>query len=393
MATDPDIDVIDPDLQQFLEDDKISDKKEDEIKPEGEVEAKGEGEADEKPEPEPELKDEELDAASVYPRPSYKDIVTKYPKLFKDFPDLRQSFFREQKFTEIFPTIEEATAASEESEDYKAIVSDLQQGNISNIIDVLDGDQLKNAAASFLPSLYKKDQEVYFAVTGPLLDNFIKQAFKAAEQSGDEDLKASAQWIAKWAFGDFAFASGGKHVQPLNKPATDSKLDEDRKTYESQKFNENYNAVVDTGLKALKNNIVAGLSDVTSSTLKDMITKRVEEEVSEALERDPSHVRRMDALWKRARGAGFVGDHKTRILSTYLARAKSLVPAIRLRIKAEVLGQGSVTAAAEKPTASTMPSGSQTRVVSKLPDDPSKIDWKKTSDMDAIRGQATLKGR
>ena len=391
MATDPDIDVIDPDLQQFLEDDKISDKKEDEIKPEGEVEAKGEGEADEKPELE--LKDEELDAASVYPRPSYKDIVTKYPKLFKDFPDLRQSFFREQKFTEIFPTIEEATPASEESEDYKAIVSDLQHGNISNIIDVLDGDQLKNAAASFLPSLYKKDQEVYFAVTGPLLDNFIKQAFKAAEQSGDEDLKASAQWIAKWAFGDFAFASGGKHVQPLNKPATDSKLDEDRKTYESQKFNENYNAVVDTGLKALKNNIVAGLSDVTSSTLKDMITKRVEEEVSEALERDPSHVRRMDALWKRARGAGFVGDHKTRILSTYLARAKSLVPAIRSRIKAEVVGQSSVTAAPEKPTASTMPSGSQARVTSKLPDDPTKIDWKRTSDMDAIRGQATLKGR
>lgn len=385
--------IIDPELEPFLTDDKVEDiKTEDESALEAKTDIDEEDKKVEAKEDDKEPDESELDDPTTYRRLTYKEITTKYPSLFKDFPALRQGFFREQKFTEIFPTIEDATAASEASDDYNAIVADLQEGKIDNILEVLEGDQLKNAAASFLPSLFEKDKQVYFAITGPLLNNFLIQAYNAAESSGDADLKASAQWLAKWAFGDFAYASGGKVVQPMNNQPSDGKkrLDDERKEYENSKFQDNYNSVVDTGLKALRNDIARGLSDVTSATLKSMIIKAVEEEVSDALERDPSHVRKMDALWKRARGAGFVGDHKTRLLTTYLARAKSLVPAIRSKVKAEVTGQKTSIQSSEA-TTSTMPSGSQPILKSKAPTDPKKINWRETSDIDLIRGVATTR--
>src|SRR6188508_1980225 len=57
-------------------------------------------------------KEEDLELTTPVRR---KEILAKYPKLFKDFPYLEKAYYREQQFTEINPTIEDARVASEKA--------------------------------------------------------------------------------------------------------------------------------------------------------------------------------------------------------------------------------------------------------------------------------------
>ena len=47
---------------------------------------------------------------------SRKEILAKYPKLFKDFPYLEKAYYREQQFTEVFPTIQDARVQCEKAQ-------------------------------------------------------------------------------------------------------------------------------------------------------------------------------------------------------------------------------------------------------------------------------------
>src|SRR5881396_2432670 len=72
-------------------------------------------EEDELKELEEELKEpdeEKLELVTPIPR---REILAKYPQLFKDFPYLEKAYYREQQFTELLPTIEDAKIAVEKS--------------------------------------------------------------------------------------------------------------------------------------------------------------------------------------------------------------------------------------------------------------------------------------
>src|SRR6516225_9215499 len=87
-----------------------------------------EGEEDEEgPETTGETEEEESDAETEdtekepdvkipFYRPPISAIKEKYPNFFKDFPELKESYFREMRFTELFPTVEDAKEAVSENE-------------------------------------------------------------------------------------------------------------------------------------------------------------------------------------------------------------------------------------------------------------------------------------
>src|SRR6267142_1435217 len=47
---------------------------------------------------------------------SKRDILAKYPKIFKDFPYLEKAYYREQQYTEVFPNPADAKKAAADSE-------------------------------------------------------------------------------------------------------------------------------------------------------------------------------------------------------------------------------------------------------------------------------------
>src|SRR5215471_9558495 len=76
---------------------------------EDEEEEPKEGEEEKDEEEEEEKK---LAAKPPYDRPTMQELREAFPDLFKKFPSMRDVFYREQEFTQIFPTIEDAKEAS-----------------------------------------------------------------------------------------------------------------------------------------------------------------------------------------------------------------------------------------------------------------------------------------
>ncbi len=79
----------------------------------------------------------EPDDDPIITPPSRREILTKYPNLYKDFPHLEKAFYREQKYTEIYPTIKHAEAASEKARVWDNLENDLGQGNLSGILNAV----------------------------------------------------------------------------------------------------------------------------------------------------------------------------------------------------------------------------------------------------------------
>src|SRR5216684_2162863 len=109
-------------------------------------------------EPKSEETEEDLIIAS---RPTIKEINAKYPEFFKDFPDLRHAFFREQEFSQIFPTIDDAKEAAENLESFSNLEEFVLSGTSDGLKSFLEAAEegkkgsLQNIVANFLPTLYK----------------------------------------------------------------------------------------------------------------------------------------------------------------------------------------------------------------------------------------------
>jgi hypothetical protein len=327
------------------------------------------------------------DIAKVWTRPTVKELTTKYPNLFKNFPDLRTVMFREAKFTEIFPTLEEATDASVAQSDLETINQRIASGDVAAMLEDLEKEELPKVATNFLPALYKKDKNLYHKIMDPIVDRVLKNAYAEGERTDNDNLKFGAAHLAKYIFGDENFASGGKAVPELQFKA-DEKLEEERANFRIEKFNEARDAVITYSLKRLENEIKSGLPKDISQRLSTIIIDQVVTEIDSALKKDDGHINLMKRLWKQAEKGNFSGEHKARISSAYLARARNMVPKLRQNILNELVGESDETS---RPQRRLQPSGSPPSNNGRQEVTSKNIQYEKSGDLDIIQGKATLK--
>ena len=133
--------------------------------------------------------------------------------------------------------------------------------------------------------------------------------------------------------------------------------------------------------------------------MKESVRKAAIDEVVKAVKEDKEFGRFKDDLWKKAKANGYRNDDKSRILNASLARAKSLIPGIRRKLIGDALGSSPLEAdkrrdVAEKAAARREPgsSGRESAIKGKVPSSKS-IDWRRTSDMDILNDNFTLKGK
>src|SRR3972149_6220492 len=88
-------------------------------------------------EKEEEEKEEEEEDVDIHLRPTYKEITGKYPNLFKDFPDLRHAFFSEQKYRDIFTTVEEAEETKQQFESIRGLHEKFLSGSVEGISEAM----------------------------------------------------------------------------------------------------------------------------------------------------------------------------------------------------------------------------------------------------------------
>src|ERR1700690_2002258 len=112
-----------------------------------------------------------------YERPSIGEIKAKYPEFFKDFPIFRDVVFREIEYTKVFPTIEDAKEANDDSLALSGLRDSVLAGKSEDIFDAINETDKKASerfAISFLPTLHKKDQALYSAAVTPLFENLCR---------------------------------------------------------------------------------------------------------------------------------------------------------------------------------------------------------------------------
>lgn len=373
----------------------VDDEDEDDEKPK-------EDEDDEKAKPE-----EEEEQAPRQSRPTVPSIKARYPDFFKDFPDMRHVLFRESAYSQLFPTVDDAKEAHVKVEDFDNLSELFNSGRAEDFTEFLGGvaktpQILTSFAGNFLPALYKTNRDLYFQTTTPIGQALVRNAHARGVNEGNENLKNAALVLAKWAFGDFGYATGEKQDDPpQSTQAKDPRLEQEREEFYREKYNDTRNYIETNRLSKLKSEIKKGLdpNDVFNEFTTNLLVNQVLEEIGQELEKDTRHMATMNSLWKAARKAGFAGNWKDRILTTYLSRARAVMPAIRARNRAEALKDkqqqsSKVRDIAGKSGERKEVSGSGSsgsRGTGNKPLNPKQVDWSKTSDLDIINDRPTFR--
>lgn len=401
---------IEPEVKPEIKIKKVEPIKNDEEVPDDEVESDddldgiSDDEEDDEVEEESDEKDAEEDKVKEeilpHERPTISQIKKEFPELFKKFPALRDVYFREKEYSELFPTVADARASAENSEVFDNFREDIFNGSGVRFVEALkDADALVPVANKFLGNLYKVDRSAHWEVVSPILENIARAFYQEGKNRKDENITISAENLATFLFGDSEFASGNKtniKAQPKS-----NEVDEERATFQRERFQAFNSDINESVTKDITSTIKAQLDERAkslSNTMKDLLAEKILKEVDSIIRSDKGHMTHINGLWKKANSSGFSSEYKSRITSAYLERAKALVPGIRRKLVAEVLGTTPEEGKRKKeivekvvsrrePGGAGRPSSGNIQVTSAK-----AVNWNKTSDMDFLNGNVTLKG-
>jgi len=351
-------------------------------------------EFDEEPDKDEE-EDKEEDYKGTKPRPAFKDVKAKFPTLFKEFPALREAFFREQKFTEMFPTVEDASEAAGKAEAFDHIEASLLQGSASMLLDGIekaDPEAMNKIANNFLGDIYKRSHDLYYQITTPIVNRLIQSLHEEGKRSSNENLTNSAMNLANFLYGSPNIPTTTQRQEDPRLENERNKLAQERAKLQQDRFIEGRGTVEESIIRILNTEIKSGLDpQVFSETIQDMLSERIQKKVDEAIASDPNHLKLMNSLWKRAEQSGFNRESLSRVRAAYLERARQLMPAIRVKIRSDAIASKKAASAAKDKvinprlqSSGKIPSGKST---------PSAkvVDWNKTSDEDFLNDKITLK--
>ena len=339
---------------------------------------------------------EAKDTLAPHERPTVAQLKKEFPELFKKFPFLRDIYWREQQYTEVFPTLSDAKEAAENNEAFSSIRDDIYQGDGTKFLNALkEADGLEKFSKNILNSLYKVSPEAQWTAITPILENVIKSFYRSSK---DDNIKNAALHLSEFLFGTSEVAEGKKtFVKEVPEEKTDNK---ERERWENERYN-SFNVDTLSGIHdSLVGVIKTGIDPdgVLSNFMKDAIVNKTIEEIKSQLENDNSHMSYMRTLWSKAKKNGYSSADKSSITTAFLARAKAMVPSIRRKLLAEALG---TSAKINEKKRETVESGQNRREPNASGNSPAsgqlktlnpkQVDWSKTSDLDILNGNATLK--
>jgi hypothetical protein len=271
-----------------------------------------------------------------------REILKKYPELFKDFPYLEKAYYREQQYTELLPTIEDAKNAVEKGKAFDTFEQDLMSGNVETLLKTIKGgnqNSFYKIIDELMPTLARVDNDAYTHVLGNMVKHTIVSMIGEARRSKNETLESAAVILNQYVFGNSEFQPPtrlSKEVKPDEKA---SKLDEREKAIVRQQFDTASGDLNTRVNNAIKNAIEGNIDPRSSMT--DYVKKTAVREANEALttliEKDSRFKTIVDKLWENAFKNNFSKDSVDRIKSAYLSKAKTLLPSVIKKARNDAL--------------------------------------------------------
>lgn len=285
--------------------------------------------------------DELLELKTPVPR---REILKKYPNLFKDFPYLETAYYREQQYTELLPTIDDAKKAVEKSNTLDKFEGELMSGSTENVLKAVateNKDAFYKIVDEYLPTLAKIDEKAYNHVLGTVIKHTIMCLVNESNRSKNDSLKTAAHLLNQFVFGSSEFEAPTKLAKEKgsSEKGEQDEVTRERREFTKQRFEstrEDLNGKVSGMLKAT---IDANIDPKKSMT--DYVRRTASREALETLtglvERDSRFKSLMDRLWEKAFESNFDRESTDRIRKAYVSKAKTLLPSVIKKARNEAL--------------------------------------------------------
>lgn len=338
-------------------DDNENDEKEDEETDEekGSKKAKKEKEDDDESDnkdsdtgDEPELKLEEDEEPIpdedelVDPPFAKKAILKEFPELFKKFPGIEKSIYRERAYAEHFPTVADAKEAVERLEVLKGFEEKVFSGDLSSVLGALKeqepakyGEYVDN----YLENLEKFDPKAYKHVSNKIVYQIADYIFRAGENLSSEELKASGKWLYEQAFGKGNGQAPTKFAGENSPNPESEKLKKEKEEFARQRFETVRNDLqsrTDNVLKSTINNNIDPRSQM-SDYVKRQAVRDCLEKLDQVVSADGRFKSVLDNLWKRASESNYSPESVNKIRNAYLSKCKASLPEVLKLVRNEAL--------------------------------------------------------
>lgn len=325
----------------------LKEKKDDKEEDDEDKEGDGDDKKTLEDEIEEDLEEVDEDKLELNEAPRRKEILAKYPNVFKDFPGLEAAYYREQKFSEIHPTIADAQASLDKSQLLDSYETDLMSGSTESILRTVrenDAEAFNRLVDNYLPNLQKVDEGSYFHIVGNIIKHTIASMVgdaKDAEEDDKDRLLAAASVVNEYIFGTKKYTAPTRLSNP-DGGKKDSKTEEleERETEFLRTQFETHGEALDTKVNnILKATIAKNIDPKESMTdyVRNHATREAMDEVDELISKDTRFTKILDRLWEKAINDKFTSKSLDTIKSAYLSKAKTLLPGVIKKARNEAL--------------------------------------------------------
>lgn len=273
--------------------------------------------------------------------PRKKEILKKYPEVFKDFPFLESMMYRDRQWNEIFGSFDDAKEVAERADTFNQFENQLLSGNTEEVLkNVKDVDEkaFNIIVDEYLPTLAKVDKDAYFHVVGNLNRRLIMEMVAEANDTGNDDLKQAALLVNQFVFGSSKFTAPTTRVQKTDNTER-SEVEKERLSFVQERFEtsrDDLQAQVDNTLRATITDYIDP-KNVMSSYVKKNAVADAMKILANAIANEDGVPKNLDRLWRAAFDSKFSKDSLGKIKSFYLSKAKGNLKNAILKARAEAL--------------------------------------------------------
>jgi hypothetical protein len=311
--------------------------------PDKEVETKEiEPEKDELAELEEELKepkDEDLELTTPVKK---REILAKFPTIFKDFPSLETAYYRELEYTKLLPTIQDAREAVNAVTVLENFEKDLKEGKTVELFKAVlkdDPNAFAKLADTYMDNLAQADERAYHHVLGNITKDIVEAMVRAGKKSENKDLQDSATVLYQFMFGDVEWKPKAKLAIPDEPNSERASLEKDKEDFERTKYSERQSELM-TGVDNRITSVIDANIDKTNLMtpfVKKNAIKEVQSKLDSLVKADTRFQSIVTRLWQKAKEAKYNRDSMQAIETAHISKRRSLLPTVIVAIKKEAL--------------------------------------------------------
>jgi len=273
--------------------------------------------------------------------PKKREILAKYPDIFKTFPFLEKMLYRDRQYNELFGSFDDAKELAERAESFDSLERELLEGNTASMLqEIKDTDEraFDIIVDDYLPTLAKVDEKAYFHVVGNLNKRLIMEMWQEGEKTKNEDMKTAALLVNQYVFGNSDFTAPKNRVD-RSKEDKKSEVEAERLSYVRRDFERSRDDLqtrVDNTLKVTIDSYIDPRGNMSSYVKKNAINDALTH-LRHSIAADESVVKTLEKLWRVAFDDNFSKDSLSQIQSYYLSKAKRNLKSAILKARAEAL--------------------------------------------------------